>query len=511
MISEEYILRMEGIIKDYPGVRALDDVRLEVRRGEVHALVGENGAGKSTLVKILAGAERRDSGRILFDGAEVEIDSPQKAQELGISVIYQEFNLVPHLNVAENIFLGREITRTPLKILNRRLEERRAREILSRLGVELNPKTPVGLLGAAQQQIVEIAKALSSEAKLIAMDEPSSALTEREVENLFALIKKLKSEGVSIIYISHRIDEVFRIADRVTVLRDGRWIATKAVEEVSRDELIEMMVGRKLKEKFPKRRARVGRELLAVKGISRKGVVEDISLSLREGEILGITGLVGSGRTEVARAIFGADPIDEGEILLEGDKVKIKSPTDAIRMGISLLPEDRKNHGLVLDMTVRENITLASLRNLSRFLLIRRRREREVAERFIKELNIRTPSREQITRNLSGGNQQKVVLAKWLLANSKVVIFDEPTKGIDVGAKVEIYQLMNELAERGAGIIMISSELPEILGMSDRIIVMREGRIRAELAAESATQTQIMAYATSSRDEHNAEALQETS
>ena len=496
MREDGYILRMEGITKEYPGVRALDEVSLDVKRGEVHALVGENGAGKSTLVKILSGAERKDEGRIFFDGAEVEIDSPQKARKLGISVIYQELNLAPNLTVAENIFLGREMGRTPLKILDRREEERRAREILSRLGVKLDPKIPVGRLGAAQRQIVEIARAISADAKLIAMDEPTSALTESEIKGLFELIGKLKSEGVSVIYISHRIDEVFQVADRMTVLRDGRWIGTKRTGEITRDELIEMMVGRKLEEKFPKRRAEIGREILSVRNISRKGVLKDISLSLREGEILGVIGLVGSGRTEMARAIFGADPRDEGEIFVRGRRVEIKSPIDAIRAGISLLTEDRKGQGLVLDMTVRENITLASLKKFSRLFVINRKREREVTNRFIRELSIKTPSAEGIVRNLSGGNQQKVVLSKWLLTDSKVMIFDEPTKGIDVGAKVEIYQLMNELAERGVGIIMISSELPEVLGMSDRIIVMREGRIRAELDAEKATQSQIISYAT---------------
>jgi len=497
---------MKGITKDYPGVRALDDVKLEVKRGEVHALVGENGAGKSTLIKILAGAVRKDEGDMFFDGANVEINSPQEAQRLGMSVIYQEFNLVPHLSVSENIFLGRDMTRTLLRILNRKQEERKAEEILSRLGVKLDPRTPVNRLGVAQQQIVEIAKALSADCLtsfrgerrglLIAMDEPSSALTEREIKSLFALIRKLKSEGVSIIYISHRIDEVFQIADRVTILRDGRWISTFPVDEISKDELIEMMVGRKLKERSPKSKAVIGREILSLRSITRKGIIEDISFSLREGEILGITGLVGSGRTEVARVIFGADEVDEGEIYFDGNKVEIKSPIDAIKMGISLLTEDRKAYGLILDMTVRENITLASLRNFSKFSVVERHQEQEVADRFIHELRIKTPSREQITRNLSGGNQQKVVLSKWLLANSKVVIFDEPTKGIDVGAKVEIYHLMNQLAESGVGIIMISSELPEVLGMSDRIIVMHEGRIKAELAAENATQTRIMAYAT---------------
>ena len=494
-MNNEYLLQIIDITKDYPGVRALDRAKFEIKQGEVHALVGENGAGKSTLIKILAGAVQKDEGDISFNGVNVEINSPQESQRLGISVIYQEFNLVPQLNVSENIFLGREMNRGIWGILNRKQEEQKAKEILARLGANLDSKTPVNKLSVAGQQIVEIAKALSSDAKLIAMDEPSSALTDREIKSLFTLIENLKSEGVSIIYISHRLEEIFQIADRVTVLRDGQWIGTFPVDKVGKDELIEMMVGRKLHEGFPRRQAKIGKEILVLKSITRKGVIEDISFELREGEILGITGLVGSGRTEVVRAIFGADEIDEGEIYFNGNKVKIKSPIDAIKMGISLLTEDRQAYGLILDMTVRENITLANLKNLSKFSVIKKCQEHEAADRFIDELRIKTPSREQTTRNLSGGNQQKVVLSKWLLANSKVIIFDEPTKGIDVGAKVEIYQLMNQLAESGVGVIMISSELPEILGMSDRIIVMCEGRIKAEFSAENATQTQIMNHA----------------
>jgi len=495
-LNNDYILQMLNIAKDYPGVRALDNAKLEVLRGEVHALVGENGAGKSTLIKILSGAVQKNDGEIYFDGAPVVIAAPREAQELGISVIYQEFNLVPPLTVAENIFLGRELKKSKFGFLDKRREIRKAEELLAKVGIQLNPKTSVNQLSVAQQQMVEIAKALSLDAKLIAMDEPSSTLTMQELENLFELIRRLKQAGVSVIYISHRLDEIFEIADRVTVFRDGLWIDTRPVGEVEKEEMIEMMVGRKLTEEFPERKVNAGGELFSVRGLSRKGVLHDISFSLRSGEVVALTGLVGSGRTELARVIFGADKPDSGEVYLQGQRIFIKSPFDAIRNGISLLAEDRKQHGLVLDMTVRENITLAGLSNLARFGgIVKRKIENQIADKYIRELRIRTPSREGITKNLSGGNQQKVVLSKWLFTDAKIVIFDEPTRGIDVGAKVEIYNLINELAERGVGILVMSSELPEVLGMSDRILVMREGRIGAELKTAEATQTMIMSHA----------------
>lgn len=495
-LNNNCILKMLNIVKDYPGVRALDKAKLEVLRGEVHALVGENGAGKSTLIKILSGAVQRDAGEVYFDGASVIIATPREAQEMGISVIYQEFNLAPALTVAENIFLGRELKRSRFGFLDKRREIHEAEELLAKVGIQVNPRTPVNQLSVAQRQMVEIAKALSLDAKLIAMDEPSATLTTRELENLFALIRRLQEAGVSVIYISHRLDEIFDIADRVTVFRDGFWIDTRSIDDVKKDDVIKMMVGRKLTEEFPARQMTAGEELLSVKGLSRKGMLHDISFSLRSGEVLALTGLVGSGRTELARAIFGADKPDSGEIYLQGRRIFIKSPFDAIQNGISLLSEDRKRHGLVLGMTVRENITLAGLSNIARFGgIVKRKTENQIADKYIRELRIRTPSREGITKNLSGGNQQKVVLSKWLFSDAKVVIFDEPTRGIDVGAKVEIYNLINELAERGVGILMISSELPEALGMSDRLLIMREGRIRAELKTSEATQTMIMSHA----------------
>ena len=488
-------LEMRGITKQFPGVLALDNVQFEVERGEVHALVGENGAGKSTLLKILAGAITMDKGEIILNGKPVRFHSPLDAIQAGIAVIYQEFNLVPYLSAGENIFLGREPRKFNGFVDFRKLHSE-AQKILDRIGANFSSRTLVSQLSVAQQQMTEIAKALSQNAQIIAMDEPTSALTEREVEHLFDIIRSLKSEGVAIIFVSHRLEEIFQIADRITVLRDGKYVGTKRIEETNRDEVITMMVGREIKEKIPKRPAKIGEEILRVEGLTREGVFRDISFTLHKGEVLGLAGLVGAGRTEIARAIFGADPIDRGKIYLEGKEVRIRSPQDAIRLGIGLLTEDRKRYGLVLPMTVRENTTLANLMEVAMRGFINFAKEREVARKFVEDLDIATPSIEQIARNLSGGTQQKLVLAKWLFTKSKVLIFDEPTRGIDVGAKVEIYELMNQLAERGVGIIMISSELPEILGMSDRILVIHEGRIAGELKREEATQEKIMHLAT---------------
>ena len=490
------VLRMQGISKTYPGVRALDSVDFEVRAGEVHALVGENGAGKSTLMKILAGAQSRDSGQILVDGVAAHIDTPQSAMDLGISIIYQEFNLVPYMSAAENIFLGREPGAAIPGFVNFGKMYGDAQAIIDELGVKLSVRTPVNRLSVAQQQMVEIAKATSRQTKIIAMDEPSATLTDHELENLFALIRSLKAQGVSIIYISHRLEEIFQIADRVTVLRDGQLVATKDVADTDREDIIRMMVGRELNEIIPKRPAPIGETALRLEGVTRTGVIENISFEVRKGEVLGIAGLVGAGRTEVARAIFGADPIDSGRIQLNGEYVNIRSPRDAINLGIGLVTEDRKALGLVLGMVIRENITLANLGSLARLGFVNRRKEREAADQYVADLMIKTPSIEQQVQNLSGGNQQKVVLAKWLFTQSKVLIFDEPTRGIDVGSKVEIYQLMNKLVESGVAVIMISSELPEVLGMSDRILVMHEGRLAGELSREDATQEKIMHLAT---------------
>ena len=495
-IAEGPVLEMRGITKTYPGVTALDNVDFAVMAGEVHALVGENGAGKSTLMKILAGADMKDSGQISINGGEAHIANPQEAMRLGVSIIYQEFNLVPYMNAAENIFLGREPMSAVPGVIDFGRMYAEAERVIGELGVRLDVRAPINQLSVAQQQMVEVAKATSRNARIIAMDEPSATLTEHELENLFSLIRRLKADGVSIIYISHRLEEVFQIADRVTVLRDGKLVATKPVSETDRDDIIHMMVGRELKEKIPKVVAEHGEVALEAKGLNRVGALKDINFTVRHGEVLGLAGLVGAGRTEVARAIFGADPIDSGEIVLDGKPVTIRSPKDAIRLGIGLVTEDRKALGLILGMALRENVTLANLGPLSRLGFVSRRRERDVASRFVEDLMIKTPSVEQAVQNLSGGNQQKVVLAKWLYTQSKVLIFDEPTRGIDVGAKTEIYQLMNRLAEHGVAIIMISSELPEILGMSDRILVMHEGENAGELSRDEATQEKIMSLAT---------------
>jgi len=492
--GEPPLLLMDGITKDFPGVRALDGVTFEVAAGEVHALVGENGAGKSTLMKILSGALPRDSGQVLLDGQPVEITSPHRAQELGISMIYQDFNLVPYLSAAENIFLGREPRKRGF-IVDWRALRSQSQAVLERLDVSLDVDAPVRTLSVAQRQMVEIARAISTQAKILVMDEPSSTLTDHELRRLFELVRSLKQAGVAVIYISHRLEEVFEIADRITVLRDGKAIGTRGLADVDRDEVIRMMVGREITEKIPKQAAPIGEEVLRVEGLCGSGV-RDIGFSLRAGEVVGLTGLVGAGRTEVARLIFGADAADSGAIYVSGKRVAIRSPRDAIRLGIGFVTEDRQGQGLVMGMNVRENVSLANLELLAVYGFVRSQAERNSANQAIGSLRIRTPSAEQAVRNLSGGNQQKVVLAKWVLTESKLLIFDEPTRGIDVGAKVEIYQLMNELAARGAGILMISSELPEVLGMSDRILVMHAGRIVAEFARGEATQERIMFHAT---------------
>ncbi|MCH8203907.1 MAG: sugar ABC transporter ATP-binding protein [Candidatus Hydrogenedentes bacterium] len=492
----DLLLEMTGITKRFPGVRALDDVDFTLRAGEVHCLVGENGAGKSTLMKILAGGLHADSGDIRLGNETVHFRSPYHAQELGISMIYQEFNLCPYLSVAENIFLGRQprIGRSPF--IDWATLRRNAQELLARIGVDIDVTKGAGECSVAEQQMVEIAKALTFDARIMIMDEPSATLTKREIDALFVLIGELRHRGIGIIYISHRLEEIYRIGDRVTVMRDGKRVATEDVSAVGRDEIIRMMVGRELKDEYPKESFQQGEARLQVEGLSRGGAFYDVNLTLHTGEIVGLTGLVGSGRTEVARALFGADPFDRGEIRLDGHPVTLRSPRDAIRQGIGLLTEDRKNQGLVLGMKVRENMTLANLKALTGRWLIHRDDERRTAEGMVRDLEIRTPSVEQITGNLSGGNQQKVVLAKWLFTECSVLIFDEPTRGIDIGAKVGIYNLMNNLVRKGVCILMISSELPEVLGMCDRILVMHEGRIAGELSRAEATQEAIMRLAT---------------
>ena len=488
-------VEMVSISKSFPGVQALDGVSFGVRRGEVHALVGENGAGKSTLIKILAGAQPADAGEIRIDGRAVRIASPQDAQRLGVSVIYQEFNLVPALSVAENIFLGREPTGLA-GVMRWGQLYRDAEEVLARVGVPMDVRTPVDRLSVARQQVVEIAKALSTDASVLVMDEPSSALTEHELQSLFELIRGLKAGGVSIVYISHRLEEIFEIADRVTVLRDGQHVETADAAGATRADLIRWMVGREVDESAKLTGGDFGETRLSVEGVSVPGKLHDVSFSVQRGEVVGLTGLVGAGRTELARAIFGADPMERGRVLLDGEEVHLTSPQDAVKLGVGLVPEDRKLHGLVLGMSVRENSTLSSLKSLCTFGFVRRREERSRTDGQVEALSIRTPTIEQLVQNLSGGNQQKVVLAKWLLSNCRVLMFDEPTRGVDVGAKAEIHQLIRALANQGVAVLMISSELPEVLNISDRILVMHDGRIVGELGPAEATQERIMHLAT---------------
>jgi len=488
------LLTMRGIVKSFPGVKSLRGVDIRLRAGEVLALLGENGAGKSTLIKVLGGAHRADEGTITIDGRETSFHSPQDSRSAGVAVIYQEFNLVPGLTAVENIFLGQEVTRSGF--VARKMERERAATLFKRLGVEIDLDVLCRRLTTAQQQLVEIAKALAFDARIIVMDEPSAALTSHEVERLFEIIRDLKGRGIGIIYISHRLEEIFTITDRVTVLRDGKNVDERPTSQITRNEVIELMVGRELKDEFPARTATIGAPWLEVSHLTRGLAVRDVSFSVRRGEILALTGLVGAGRTETVRLIFGADPCETGEIRLDGNVLAIRCPQDAIVAGIGLLTEDRKLQGLVLGHSVRENFGLPNLTQFSHRGFVHGRREREEFGRYVKHLKIKVQNQEQRAGNLSGGNQQKVVLAKWLARNCDVLIFDEPTRGVDVGAKFEIYLLMNELVVAGKAIVMISSELPEVLGMADRILVMHEGRVTGEIAdARRATQEQIMELA----------------
>nr|PZN53555.1 MAG: D-xylose ABC transporter ATP-binding protein [Chloroflexota bacterium] len=493
---------MEGIEKSFPGVHALSQCQFELRAGEVHALVGENGAGKSTLMKILAGVYSKDAGRIFYRGREVDIPNPRAAQLLGISMIHQELNLMPHLTVAQNIFIGREPRqRIPFVLDDKRINEQ-TRALLDRLHLKLDPRTKVADLTVAKQQMVEIAKALSFNSEVLIMDEPTAALTEAEIAELFRIIRQLRENGVGIVYISHRLDELKQISDRVTVMRDGRYIDTVETAQTTADQIIKMMVGRTIYEVMPELRDEPYSEtVLRVSNLNRGRTLKNVSFELKRGEILGFAGLMGAGRTEVARAIFGADPVDSMDMWVMGRKVQISSPADAVAHGIGYLSEDRKRYGLTLSMDVEDNVVLGSMKRFLNALgIIKRSDTRVTVEEYVKSLAIRTPSIHQQVKNLSGGNQQKVVIAKWLTANTDILIFDEPTRGIDVGAKSEIYKLLNELARNGKSIIMISSELPEILRMSHRIIVMCEGRITGELTAAEATQEKIMRLATQRED-----------
>ncbi|WP_026369335.1 sugar ABC transporter ATP-binding protein [Kallotenue papyrolyticum] len=493
------LLELRGISKRFGGIQALDSVDFSLRRGEVMALVGENGAGKSTLIKIIAGVHQPDSGTLAIDGQPVRLRTPAEAQRLGIAVIYQEFNLTPNQTVAENVFLHRPPRRPGLAgrlgLVDHRARAQATGALLNQLGAPIDPQRPVAELSVAQQQLTEIAKALAQNARIIIMDEPTSALPDEEVEVLLAIVRRLRERGVTIVFVSHRLEEIRRIADRVTVLRDGRLVAVLPISEASDERLISLMVGRAIDHLFPKTPLTPGDEVLRVEGLSRRGVLHNVSFSLRRGEILGLAGLIGAGRTETARCIFGADRADSGRILLAGRPVTIRSPRDAVALGIGYVPEDRKQQGLVLEMSVRHNITLGVLHRLTRAGLVRWPAVDRLAYDYAQRLRLRPARIDLPVVQLSGGNQQKVVLAKWLALQPRVLILDEPTRGIDVGAKAEVHALIDQLAQAGIGILLISSELPEVLSMSDRILVMAEGEIVGELSRAQATQERVLELA----------------
>ena len=492
----DIILTMKGIDKSFPGVHALDHVDLEIRKGEVLALMGENGAGKSTLMKVLTGIYKKDSGTITYEGKEVEFANTREAQDAGVVIVHQELNMLGHLTVAQNLFIGREFM-NGVKIDDKKMNEE-AKKLFDKLNVDIDPTETMSNLTVGKQQMCEIAKAVSFDAKVIIFDEPSAALTETEIEAMFEIIRDLKKRDIAMVYISHRMDEIKVITDRVTVMRDGTYVGTIITKDSTKEDIINMMVGRVIYED-PKTQSMVAPDapvVLEVKNLNAGKMVQDVSFKLYKGEILGFSGLMGAGRTETARALFGADPVDSGEIYINGEKVTINSPRDAVRAGIGYLSEDRKRYGCVVQKTVAENTTMATMKNFMNGLLINKKKEAEVAQQYVEALATKTPSVEQLVVNLSGGNQQKVVIAKWLTRDCDILIFDEPTRGIDVGAKNEIYKLMNKLASEGKSIIMISSEMTEILRMSDRIVVMCEGKKTGEIDIAEATQENIMNLAT---------------
>jgi len=494
------LLHMQGIDKSFSGIKVLDDVSFELLPGEIHALMGENGAGKSTLMKILTGIYMRDHGTIRLQGEPVDMSHPLQAQQLGISMIHQELNLIPNLSIAENIYFGREAFATDYGWFKQKKLQKAARDVLNRLDLDLDPAMRVDALSVGEQQMVEIAKSLSLETRILIMDEPTTALTEKESERLFRVMRDLSRQGVGIIYISHRMEEIFNMCDRVTVMRDGKTIGTRHLKETTMDELVRMMVGRNVTERYPKQRYVQEEVLFEVKNLSRDRSYQNISFSLKKGEVLGIAGLMGAGRTELVRGIFGADKNDSGEMFLHGKPVHIRSPEDAIRHGIGFVTEDRKNQGLILTFSVKDNIALANLDKISKRGFLVQSKELQLASSMIDMLRIQVRTPRQLVKTLSGGNQQKVVLAKWLAMNPKMFILDEPTRGVDIGAKVEIYQLINKLAQQGVGIILISSELPELIGLSDRILVLREGRLVGELKQQEADQETIMMLATGGKE-----------
>lgn len=496
----DVILTMKGIDKSFPGVHALDHVDLEVRKGEVHALMGENGAGKSTLMKVLTGIYTKDEGTITYEGKEVEFSNPREAQDAGIVIVHQELNMMGHLTVAQNIFIGREIMNG--KLIDDRKMNEEAKKLFDQLGIDIDPKETMSRLTVGKQQMCEIAKAISHEARVIIFDEPSAALTEAEIEELFKIIRDLREKQMGIVYISHRMDEIKVITDRVTVMRDGGYVGTLITKDSTKDDIINMMVGRVIYED-PKTESAVPKDapvVLKVEHLNAGRMVRDVSFELRKGEILGFSGLMGAGRTETARALFGADPKESGDVYVNGQKVEIKTPQDAVKCGIGYLSEDRKRYGIVVAKTIAENSTMASLENFMKGAFIDKKKENQVAQQYVETLKTKTPGVEQLVVNLSGGNQQKVVIGKWLFTESDVLIFDEPTRGIDVGAREEIYHIIDNLAKEGAAILVISSDLPEVLTISDRIYVMREGRIAGEINYEDASQELIMSYASGGRE-----------
>lgn len=496
------LLEMKGIDKSFSEVKVLQQAQFSLESGELHALMGENGAGKSTLMKILNGIYMRDGGTVKVKGVEQSLSSPSAALQLGIVMIHQELNLIPHLTVMENIFLGREFTFGPTKLIDWRKMKRESTRFLSQLGLAIDPDTIVGELSVGQQQMVEIAKALSMNTEILVLDEPTAALTDKEIDALFDVIASLKKRGVGMIYISHRMEEIFRMCDRITVMRDGRYVGTERVQETNMDQIVKMMVGREIKDRFPKADIKIGEEKLKVEGLSQKGILHDISFSVRAGEIVGLAGLMGAGRTELAKALFGVSKIDRGTISVSGKAITLRKPMDAIRAGIALVTEDRKDEGLLLPMSVSDNLSMTNLTTVSSLGFLSGAKEKQLSDKMMKQLLIKASSGAQPVGSLSGGNQQKVVIGKWLATNPQVFILDEPTRGVDIGAKKEIYDLMNKLASEGVAILMISSELPEVLGMSDRILVMHEGKISGHFTKEEATQENIMMCATGGGEQH---------
>lgn len=488
----EIHLKLDRICKSFPGVRALNNVHFELCRGEIHALMGENGAGKSTFIKVITGVYHQDEGEILLNGEKLTIRNPKEAYKHSIAAIYQHSTSYPHLSITENIFIGHEDVAGPLRTIRWAPLHKRAAELLRELGSDLDPHTPVGNLTVAEQQVVEIAKAISANASILIMDEPTASLSQRECDNLYAIAEKLRDSGVSIIFISHRFEDMFRLADRVTVLRDGQYIGTWNVKDITQDELITAMVGRQIDNIYPEKDCPIGDEIFRVENLRRTGYYSKVSFGLKAGEILGFTGLVGAGRTEVMQSIFGTDPLDGGEIYMEGKQLKIRKPLDAMRAGIGLLPEDRLKQSLILDWEIYRNITLANLAPYTHATIVNTKQEREKAAEIGARIAVKAPTVYEKVSKLSGGNQQKVVICKLLNSDLKVLILDEPTKGVDVGAKNQIYEIMIELAGQGYGIIMISSDMPEIIGMSDRIIAMHEGTVSGEFLRGQATQEQIL-------------------